>query len=79
MYYEVDTIVEGGVDETVILYSPEGVWEYARSIIADLRDKGLEGSVYALFHPHHGDVEECYCSQYALDHRPLLTTEERPR
>jgi hypothetical protein len=74
-YFEAYTIVEGALEDERdfpnLWDAIEWLTAEARAALAD----GAELEGYILEHYHSADWDgECECAQYALDHRPIVTS-----
>ncbi len=76
MWYEIDVMVDGALEETRILIDPEDLFSSVQSIRDELIDdgQGTDWSISVLEHFCEPSSSDCVCAQYSLDHHPVFTS-----
>ena len=77
MYTEVDTIVEGALENSETFFDT-GTLDAHLSEIADGASRITNlVQVYVIDHDHDMTDDECECASYMTDHHPLFTYNEK--
>ncbi len=71
-YAEVEVIVNGALEETEYFHDETLMHSFINEIKREATDHGYSTDIYVLWHGHNMDSEECFCSQYQIDGRPVL-------
>jgi hypothetical protein len=76
-YYEAYLVCEGALDEERTFADYDEAIEWLEAEAERARNAGFQLEGYILEHWHPEDWPgECECSQYALDHRPVVASHD---